>query len=195
MQIRGQKTHQQILEAALGRFAQAGYEATSVAEICAAAGVSKGAFYHHFPSKQAVFLALLDDWLAQIDSVLHTISLEQTTTAEVFFQMTSIMESIYDQARGKLPMFLEFWTQASHDPVIWSVLIEPYHHYQDYFRELFQKGIQDGSIKGSDPDIGARAVVSLALGLLLQGLLDPEGANWNLVTKQTFSLLMKGIST
>ncbi len=63
MQQRGEATRARILEAALDQFAAHGYEAASVDEICARAGVSKGAFYHHFESKQALFLALLNDWL------------------------------------------------------------------------------------------------------------------------------------
>ena len=55
-QQRSEETRARILAAALDRFARYGYDATGVAEICRAAGVSKGAFYHHFPSKQAAFL-------------------------------------------------------------------------------------------------------------------------------------------
>ena len=64
MQTRSQETKNQILGAAYQLFSQSGYDATGVAEICQAAGVSKGAFYYHFPSKQAVFLELMDNWLA-----------------------------------------------------------------------------------------------------------------------------------
>jgi TetR/AcrR family transcriptional regulator, transcriptional repressor for nem operon len=41
-----------------------GFAATSVDDVCAAAGVTKGAFFHHFPSKEALGVALVDDWTA-----------------------------------------------------------------------------------------------------------------------------------
>ena len=39
-----------------------GYSATSVDDLCAGAGVTKGAFFHHFPSKEALGVAAADYW-------------------------------------------------------------------------------------------------------------------------------------
>ena len=49
-----------LLDAALDLFAEQGYGATSIPEICARAGLTKGAFYSNFANKDALFLALLD---------------------------------------------------------------------------------------------------------------------------------------
>jgi len=42
-------------------FAERGYDATSVEEVLRRAGVSKGALYHHFPTKEALFEAVFED--------------------------------------------------------------------------------------------------------------------------------------
>lgn len=51
-----------LIESARGLVRQKGFAATSVDDLCAAAGVTKGAFFHHFPSKEALGVALIDDW-------------------------------------------------------------------------------------------------------------------------------------
>ncbi len=51
-----------LIDAARSMVRHRGFAATSVDDLCAAAGVTKGAFFHHFPSKEALGVALVDDW-------------------------------------------------------------------------------------------------------------------------------------
>lgn len=51
-----------LIEAARSLVRHRGFAATSVDDLCAAAGVTKGAFFHHFPSKEALGVALVEDW-------------------------------------------------------------------------------------------------------------------------------------
>ena len=60
------ETRGRILEAALEVFARKGYHRARVDDIVRASATSKGAVYHHFPNKQAVFLALVDDFAARL---------------------------------------------------------------------------------------------------------------------------------
>lgn len=59
-------TRERILDAALSVFARKGYHRATVDDIVRASGTSKGAVYHHFPNKEAVFLALADDFAARL---------------------------------------------------------------------------------------------------------------------------------
>ena len=51
-----------LLDAARTLIRRKGYSATTVDELCAAAGVTKGAFFHHFPSKEALGVAAAEHW-------------------------------------------------------------------------------------------------------------------------------------
>jgi hypothetical protein len=77
---------------------------------------------------------------------------------------------------------------------MWQATIEPYHHYQVFFAELIAQGIREGSLENVDQQIAARIIVALALGLLLQGMFDPVGANWEEVSQQGIDLLLDGIT-
>jgi TetR/AcrR family transcriptional regulator, transcriptional repressor for nem operon len=51
-----------LLDAAISIIRKKGYAATSVDELCARAGVTKGAFFHHFPSKDSLAVAAVNQW-------------------------------------------------------------------------------------------------------------------------------------
>ncbi|MGW8064699.1 ScbR family autoregulator-binding transcription factor [Streptomyces ziwulingensis] len=59
VQERGERSRRSILEAAARVFDERGYDAASTNEILARSGLTRGALYHHFPSKEAVAAALV----------------------------------------------------------------------------------------------------------------------------------------
>ena len=192
MQQRSEETRARLLQAASKEFSSNGYDAASVDDICAEAGVSKGAFYHHFPSKQAVFLALFEDWLKGVDTGLE--AARKPTVPETLTNMSRMLPFIFTQADGQLPMFLEFWLQASRDEAIWKVINAPYQRYLDYFAALVKQGIAEGSFRQLDPASAAQVIVSFAVGMLLQGLIAPQDTDWQKAAEQSMKILMKGLA-
>ena len=66
---RSRLAREALLGAALSRFAAHGYDATTVEEIAKDAGVAVGGFYQHFRSKRQVLLILLDQLLAELETL------------------------------------------------------------------------------------------------------------------------------
>jgi TetR/AcrR family transcriptional repressor of nem operon len=58
-----------LLDAAISIIRKKGYAATSVDELCAWAGVTKGAFFHHFPSKDSLAVAATNHWTELSDAL------------------------------------------------------------------------------------------------------------------------------
>jgi AcrR family transcriptional regulator len=191
MQQRSEETRTKIMEAAIKLFSTRGYNKASVDDICKEAGISKGAFYHHFKSKQALFLSLLDGWLEFVDNAIE--ATKDKTVPETFMQMTQAFPYIFETAGENLPMFLEFWLQASRDKKIWEASIAPYRRYHKYFTSLIKKGVEEGSFVEVDPELASRMIVSTAMGLLLQSLLDPKGADWEKVSRESTNMLVSSL--
>jgi AcrR family transcriptional regulator len=194
MQQRSEETRNKILESAYQLFSRNGYDTTSVADICQSAGVSKGAFYHHFPTKQAIFLALLESWLTGLDAGFQIALQETQTVPQAILQMATLAGNVVQSADVRLSIILEFWTQASRDASIWKTAIAPYRRYQEFFTALIQKGIEEGSFRNEiEPRAAARALVSLAVGLLMQAVFDPQTIDWGHEVHHSIDFMLKGL--
>lgn len=193
MQERSQATREQLLTSAERCFSRSGFDATGVAEICTEAQVSKGAFYHHFPSKHAVFMSLLENWLKQLDGQLFTLTDMKESVPDSLTRMGSMLGFVFQSASGRLPLFLEFWAQASRDKQVWQATIAPYRRYQQQFAQLVQRGVEEGSLKSTDPQSTAWVIMALITGVILQGLLDPSAADWDKVGQHGLQVMLDGL--
>lgn len=62
LQARAEATRRRILDSAVDLFSELGYGETGLADVLQRAGVSKGAFYYHFDSKEAVATAIIEEF-------------------------------------------------------------------------------------------------------------------------------------
>jgi AcrR family transcriptional regulator len=101
----GRATRGQLIEVATGLFAEHGYEGTSIEAVLTAAGVSRGALYHHFAGKEALFTAVLEALSERI--------IEQQT--EIISGCTDPVEALRTGALG--------WIDMAGDPVIQRIML------------------------------------------------------------------------
>jgi AcrR family transcriptional regulator len=105
---RGEATRERILAAARLLFGEHGYEQTSIEAVLEASGVTRGALYHHFPSKAAVF-----------DTVLETVVAELAARAAADARSDGdALESLRAGARS--------WMQMAREPEVQRIyLLDP----------------------------------------------------------------------
>lgn len=128
---RGRARREAIVEVARGLFAERGYEGTSIDAVLEAAGVSRGALYHHFEGKEALFDAV---FLAVEDEVGRRV----LAAVEGLSEPTEILT-----VAGKA------WIAMAADPVIQRVVIleAPAVLGWERWREVEEEGAL-GMIKG-----------------------------------------------
>ena len=86
-------TRDRLLQAAMDVFADRGYHGTTVDDIVAASETSKGAFYHYFPSKQGLFLRLLEQLADLVESGVETaIESQQGALSKVEAALRVVLE-------------------------------------------------------------------------------------------------------
>jgi AcrR family transcriptional regulator len=192
-QSRGEETRTRILDAALEVFARYGYDGAGVAEICRRAGVTKGGFYHHFPSKQDVFLEMLERWLEGIDEQLEVARAGGETVPEELLRMTGMVRLVFQDAGGKLPIFLEFLTKAGQSPVVWQATVAPFRKYHSFFAQMVEDGIEEGSLRPVESDLASTVLVAFAVGVLALGLVDPYRTDWGQVAQEGMRMLLDGL--
>lgn len=193
-QSRAEDTRKSILEVSLTLFSQQGYDATSVAEICQQAQISKGAFYHHFCSKQELFLALMEAWLETVDSFFESSAQSAETVPQALQNMAALSGGLFDALEGGFPILLEFWTQASRHPDIWERAVAPYQRYLEFFIGVIQSGVDEESFDPVvNPEHAARILTAIVMGLLLQAAFDPDGTDWQAVTLFGLDKMINGM--
>lgn len=193
MQQRSEETRNTIIEAAETLFTQHGYSDSGVAEICTAAGVSKGAFYHHFASKQEVFLELMDDRLSGINQAMQQVVDGERDVPDALMYLASLGKLIFLAGEKHLSILMEFWEQARHDPESWKAAGAPYERYQKFLSQIIRQGVDEGSLREVDPDDVSKMIIAIATGLMLQGVMDKDRDAWGQTIEKYMEILLEGL--
>ena len=148
----------QILSAARGILAKKGFEATTVSEIVANAGVAQGTFYLYFPSKVSLVEALCEEMFAQIlEAVEVAITSAETFAGGLEAGVRAVFEESqrYQDVLEIINARLGFLSTPSE----WAKLDEPYYQLVARFIE---QGQASGEVRAdANPDLSARLVVGL----------------------------------
>jgi AcrR family transcriptional regulator len=107
---------ERLLESAARAFATRGYEKASIEEIAADAGLTKGAVYWNFESKEDLFFALLDEHIDQGARRLMELTMVAPADVETAPAVSSGLSSIIDEQRQFVLLLHEYWSLAARDP-------------------------------------------------------------------------------
>lgn len=113
--LKASQRRTQILEAAARTFAEHGYEGTRMDDVAKEAAVAKGLIYKHFPSKDALFAALLDRQGELFARVLNNVLSEAPDGASPEVLLERGLTLWVDQAASDRPGF-NFVHAGKHDP-------------------------------------------------------------------------------
>jgi AcrR family transcriptional regulator len=146
-----------IESAALRLFVEKGVDGTSIRDVAAAAGVSEGALYRHFDSKDALVWALFADSFTAFARRLDALQAAARGTRAKLAAMIGGVMAFYD-AEPLLFRFLLFVQHGQLDKVT-PDMPSPI----DAIRNVVRDGITRGDIPAMDPELATAMTVGLVL--------------------------------
>lgn len=187
--MKQEDTKQKILDKALALFSSRGYDAVSVGEIAQAVGIKAPSLYNYFPSKQAIFDALVESVAAQYTRDTDQISIHVQNAPQDIPVFTAITEdALYEKVRQIFEYSLHNETirrfrrmmtiEQFRSPELAALYSKRYvERVLDYHAGIFRALIAAGEIIAEDPDTLAMLYVSPVLTLI--GICDrqPEREN------------------
>ncbi len=184
----------QILEAAIACFADKGYYGTSIDDIAAQAGLSKGAIYHHFQSKREILLFLFEEWSADLLARWRSIG-ERSTPLEALSQDTlealNLVEDIVPLSRAGL----EFCSHAVRDDDLRQRVAGVYADARRYLTGLIEEARQQGLVGDVNAQLMATALIAMFEGLFLLKAIDPEAVDVGAAWREGTSAVLRGLTS
>jgi AcrR family transcriptional regulator len=189
------RTRAALLRAAGRVFAEHGFHQATLDAVAAAAGVSKGALYHYFPSKEQLFVALLEDRLAAGLSDIEAVIGERGSDSE---QLGAAVETFLRRINSDprwLPLLLEFLAYGSRDPAAKAEILE---HFLRPAREAVAStnrrlGIPESEHALLSADELGLVVAALVNGLAIERAFDPGVVPTDLLAR-LFIVMQAGLS-
>ena len=153
-------TRDKILQAAREVFAEKGYHRALVDDIVRASQTSKGAVYHHFPNKEALFLALVDEFAGRLaEAVASAIGRAHGALGKVEAAVTAGLETFARHRDLARILLLE---SVSLGPAYQSKRQEVHGR----FAALIQAHLDEAAAEGSIPPVDTRVATLAWLGAL-----------------------------
>ncbi|MFF4188865.1 TetR/AcrR family transcriptional regulator [Streptomyces sp. NPDC001691] len=179
-----------IIAAARRCFSRDGFHQTSMPDIAAEAGVSAGAAYRYFASKDEIILAIAGDAFRLIFTPIEQLATSTTTASVADLVVASLdalsSETVTDAAGHEVPVeellrcAVQTWSELLRNDAAHAHALEGFESVRSSIASALRRGQAAGTVTlALDPERGARVVMGLLHGFLLQlvafGLTDMTG--------------------
>ncbi len=174
-----QKRKDQIIEAACESFAKKGFHNTTMMDIFKGSGLSSGAVYNYFKSKEEIVESIADmSFERNMNMITEAAKKDEenplSRLLNDFFTIFKELGSKSD-ARKSLSIDFDLWSEATRNEHIDRVSRECQESTLSQVSKLVERGQQEGTInRGLDSTAVARALLALLQGLQVQFVINPE---------------------
>lgn len=179
----------QFVEAALDCAQSRSFRQLTVDDICTEAGLTKGAFYAHFQSKDQLLEALIDDDVESIADIVARLEQEGLGPMD---RLRRLIRAMLDRNAepGRAQLHGDLWAMALSDDNVLSHVSAAVRVVRSALRRWIDEAIAAGEMTPLPSNALASVVLALNEGLMLHRAIDESGFRWGNVSKALDSLLV-----
>jgi AcrR family transcriptional regulator len=185
------QTRRRVRDAADAVFAERGFHAARLEDIAVRAGYTRGAVYSNFKNKDELALAIIQERIETVTSVLEELAAADAAAEAVGARISQLFVG----ERPWAPLFLEFVTHAVRHPDLAARITALYRELASTITKLLERfASQSGIELWKPPERVALIMLAAADGAAVERLIDPERADATLLGEM-LGLITTGIAT
>jgi AcrR family transcriptional regulator len=171
---------QQIFEAAVACFGRQGYHLTTMNDIAAEAGLSKGSLYWYFDSKKALFIGLFREVMGQFGQLWEQIIGDENSSAtEKVLTTLNLFRAEFKEFASFFGVMMEAWAQTLHDEDVVELLDEFYQPYVNMMTQIIEQGIANNEFRVTNVQATTLVLLSMFDGVTLAIGLGVFNYDWD----------------
>jgi AcrR family transcriptional regulator len=183
----------QILDAAEKVFSERGIDKARMDDIVEESGLSKGALYWYFKSKDALIRAMLDRvFLSDMHEASALIHAEGTASDRLrIFVAYAVQE--YKRFEKLLPLAYEFVALAARSKAVRETVVGYFQRYTNILAEVIKQGIDEGEFNSCDPEVVATSLIAMYEGIAMLWFIEPALVDWDKMGTEPIELLLAAL--
>jgi AcrR family transcriptional regulator len=183
----------QILEAATKVFVRMGFNRARMDDIVEESGLSKGALYWYFKSKDDIITAILDRLVGREAMELRGMLEDERPVREKLSDFLESAIADITRMRPLMPILIEFWGLQLRRKTIRKVIGKYYQEYYETLTPVIQQGVDRGEFRSVNAKAAAVALGAIIEGTILLWATTPELVDLEEDILEGFNLVLDGL--
>ncbi|WP_075188157.1 TetR/AcrR family transcriptional regulator [Teredinibacter haidensis] len=195
---RSEQKRAAIVNAAMLEFQTRGFQASNMDDIALRAEVSKRTVYNHFPSKDALFGAIMEKMVEMLRDFEHVPFSAETPLEQQLRQLVSNEISLL-QAEGFISLARMIFAETIHSPNLIQTALQTFNKQESPIANWFNAAVKAGALKAEHPDILVTQFTAVIKSFcfwpqLIEGAAFPDKEKIALVSDTVVQMMLKQYS-
>jgi len=163
----------QVLRAAADGFARKGIHQTTMQEICEASGISAGALYRYFPTKESIIVAFAEEERAEAAKLFAQLNSSPNIVSALTEIVPQLVDGLTDENYGRLA--LEVAAEATRNPAVKAAFDQNETELRERLSAALHRGQAAGHVDpGLDLDPAVFLLIALFDGIAGRAAFSPQ---------------------